>query len=240
MGEPDREAYEAAERLVREAHRRAEEAAQPGRAGRRHPTAGRAPAARRRTSTPLFALLESLKGTLPPELAAPARGRAARAADRATRRSSTTRSTVSTRRGRPSARWRTSRSNELPASSGSGSRRSCSTRPQRPWRSCSRSCCRGTRRPRSSTASSSQVNVSALGAFTFVEGAILLVAVAVGFLVWQRARRRRASTCPAGTAWRSRWPAAGACCWSSSGCSTSPTTPASSGGCSARSVPPAR
>ena len=36
----------------------------------------------------------------------------------------------------------------------------------------------------------SQVNVSALGAFTFVEGAILLVAVAVGFLVWQRARRK--------------------------------------------------
>jgi hypothetical protein len=36
----------------------------------------------------------------------------------------------------------------------------------------------------------SQVNVSALGAFTFVEGAILLVAAAVGFLVWQRARRK--------------------------------------------------
>jgi hypothetical protein len=36
----------------------------------------------------------------------------------------------------------------------------------------------------------SQVNVSALGAFTFVEGAILLVAVAVGFLVWMRARQK--------------------------------------------------
>lgn len=36
----------------------------------------------------------------------------------------------------------------------------------------------------------SQVNVSALGAFTFVEGAILLVAVAVCFLVWQRARQK--------------------------------------------------
>jgi len=35
-----------------------------------------------------------------------------------------------------------------------------------------------------------QVNVSALGAFTFVEGAILLVAVAVGFLVWARWRRK--------------------------------------------------
>jgi len=35
-----------------------------------------------------------------------------------------------------------------------------------------------------------QLNVSALGAFTFVEGAILLVAVAVGFLVWARSQRK--------------------------------------------------
>jgi hypothetical protein len=35
-----------------------------------------------------------------------------------------------------------------------------------------------------------QGNVSALGAFTFVEGAILLVAVAVCFLVWARSRRK--------------------------------------------------
>jgi hypothetical protein len=35
-----------------------------------------------------------------------------------------------------------------------------------------------------------QDNVSALGAFTFVEAAILLVAVAVLFLVWARARRK--------------------------------------------------
>jgi len=35
-----------------------------------------------------------------------------------------------------------------------------------------------------------QVNVSALGAFTFVEGAILLVAVAVCFLIWSRYQRR--------------------------------------------------
>jgi len=35
-----------------------------------------------------------------------------------------------------------------------------------------------------------QGNVSALGAFTFVEGAILLVAVAVCFLVWQRSRQK--------------------------------------------------
>ena len=35
-----------------------------------------------------------------------------------------------------------------------------------------------------------QSNVSALGAFTFVEAAILLVAIAVGFLVYARYRRR--------------------------------------------------
>ena len=35
-----------------------------------------------------------------------------------------------------------------------------------------------------------QGNVSALGAFTFVEGAILLVAVAVCFLVWARSRQK--------------------------------------------------
>lgn len=35
-----------------------------------------------------------------------------------------------------------------------------------------------------------QGNVSALGAFTFVEGAILLVCVAIGFLVWTRSKRR--------------------------------------------------
>ena len=35
-----------------------------------------------------------------------------------------------------------------------------------------------------------QANVSALGVFTFVEGAILLVAVAVCFLVWERSRQK--------------------------------------------------
>ena len=38
-----------------------------------------------------------------------------------------------------------------------------------------------------------------------------------------RARSRRRSTCRAATAWRSRSPAAGRCCCSSGGCSTSPT-----------------
>ena len=35
-----------------------------------------------------------------------------------------------------------------------------------------------------------QANVSALGVFTFVEAAVLLVAVAVLFLVWARSQRR--------------------------------------------------
>jgi hypothetical protein len=35
-----------------------------------------------------------------------------------------------------------------------------------------------------------QTNVSALGGFTFVEAAVLLVCVAVGFLVWMRSRKK--------------------------------------------------
>lgn len=35
-----------------------------------------------------------------------------------------------------------------------------------------------------------QTNVSALGGFTFVEAAVLLVCVAVGFLVWTRSRQK--------------------------------------------------
>jgi hypothetical protein len=35
-----------------------------------------------------------------------------------------------------------------------------------------------------------QTNVSALGGFTFVEAAVLLVCVAVGFLVWMRSRQK--------------------------------------------------
>src|ERR1700754_3967889 len=66
MVEPDREAYEAAERLVREAHRRAEEAAAsnvpPN--GWANSTAPPAP-----DFNALFALLEMVKGTIPPELA---------------------------------------------------------------------------------------------------------------------------------------------------------------------------
>lgn len=68
MGEPDREAYEAAERLVREAHRRAEEAA--NQAARDVPPNGWAsPGSQAPDLNAVFQLLESLKGTLPPELA---------------------------------------------------------------------------------------------------------------------------------------------------------------------------
>ena len=52
MADPDLEAYLAAERLVREAHARAQEAA------------GEAP----HTHSDLWALLDSARGTLPPEL----------------------------------------------------------------------------------------------------------------------------------------------------------------------------
>ena len=69
MGEPDREAYEAAERLVREAHAKAEEAARAAEA-RTPPNGWGSP-----TGAPavpdfaaLFALVDAAKDTLPPEL----------------------------------------------------------------------------------------------------------------------------------------------------------------------------
>jgi hypothetical protein len=69
MAEPDREAYEAAERLVREAQAKAEEAARAAAASA--PPNGYAGGAG--TAAPdlnaLFALLESIRGTVPPELA---------------------------------------------------------------------------------------------------------------------------------------------------------------------------
>ena|SRR6478609_6912656 len=70
MAEPDREAYEAAERLVREAHARAEEAARAAEANTPpHGWAGPRPSA---PAVPdfaaLFALVDAAKDTLPPEL----------------------------------------------------------------------------------------------------------------------------------------------------------------------------
>jgi hypothetical protein len=66
MAEPDRAAYEAAERLVREAHARAEAAA------RSLPPNGWSSGA---PPTPdlhgLVALLDAARGTIPPELARP-------------------------------------------------------------------------------------------------------------------------------------------------------------------------
>jgi hypothetical protein len=75
MPEPDREAYEAAERLVREASARAEEAANAAAAST--PPNGWSSGADRPDGTDsafpdvtaLLALVEGLRGTLPPELA---------------------------------------------------------------------------------------------------------------------------------------------------------------------------
>src|SRR5438045_1953534 len=67
MAEPDREAYEAAEKLVREAHRRAEEAAQATAAD--VPPNGWAGTPGTPDFNAVFGLLESLKGSVPPELA---------------------------------------------------------------------------------------------------------------------------------------------------------------------------
>lgn len=68
----DREAYEAAERLVREAHAKAEEAARAA-AAQAPPNGWASPGADSQAAgTPdfaaLFALLDAAKGTLPPEL----------------------------------------------------------------------------------------------------------------------------------------------------------------------------
>ena len=72
MPEPDREAYEAAERLVREAHASAEEAARAaarGRAGERLEQR-RAPGAQPFPDlTALLALVDAARGAIPPELA---------------------------------------------------------------------------------------------------------------------------------------------------------------------------
>src|SRR4051812_4967953 len=71
MAEPDREAYASAERLVREAHRRAEEAAQAVANGvPPHGWAGAIPSAPAAPDlNALFGLLDTLKGVVPPDLA---------------------------------------------------------------------------------------------------------------------------------------------------------------------------
>ena len=73
MPEPDREAYEAAERLVREAQGRAEEAAQSATGG--IPRSGWSTGADEPTRgvlpdfAGLFGLLEAARGNVPPEIA---------------------------------------------------------------------------------------------------------------------------------------------------------------------------
>ena len=73
MSEPDREAYEAAEKLVREASERAEEAARTA-AGEAPPRGWASSAAPPPSSSfpdlsALLALVDGLRGQLPPELA---------------------------------------------------------------------------------------------------------------------------------------------------------------------------
>jgi hypothetical protein len=68
MAEPDREAYAAAERLVREAQARAEEAA-GGAVPPRGWESGRAAQAPFPDLSNLFALVDAARGALPPELA---------------------------------------------------------------------------------------------------------------------------------------------------------------------------
>jgi hypothetical protein len=77
MGEPRNEDYEAAERLVREAHARAEEAARAG-AGAVPPNGWATPGDEPRHSPGplpdlgmLLRLVDCARGTLPPELARP-------------------------------------------------------------------------------------------------------------------------------------------------------------------------
>jgi hypothetical protein len=71
MTEPDRETYEAAERLVREAHAKAEEAARA--AAQDVPENGWASGERPASGFPdlnaLLALVDAARNTLPPELA---------------------------------------------------------------------------------------------------------------------------------------------------------------------------
>jgi hypothetical protein len=68
MAEPDREAYEAAERLVREAQARAEEAAAGG-VPPRGWESGRPAQSPFPDLSSLFALVDAARGALPPELA---------------------------------------------------------------------------------------------------------------------------------------------------------------------------
>jgi hypothetical protein len=70
MTEPDREAYDAAERLVREAHAKAEEAARAAAEGvpENGWSSGR-PESGFPDLAALFALVDAARGTLPPELA---------------------------------------------------------------------------------------------------------------------------------------------------------------------------
>ena len=78
-----------------------------------------------------------------------------------------------------------------PRSSGSGFRRSCSTPAPRPSRSCSRSCCPGTRSRCSRPASSSRATCRALGVVHVRRGARSCSSRSRSlFLVWARSRQQ--------------------------------------------------
>ena len=194
MAEPDREAYEAAERLVREAHG----ARRGGRARRRdgtsRPTAGAAApaAAVERVPGPERAVRagRDAERHAPARARPPARRRAARAADRDPRGARLLDRAPRQPAAAASARWRTSRSDE-PAQ-----------RSRRPAEGAA-DCRRGGRRARALARAALVPEVvlpgrqgrpgqrlARSGVFTFVEGAILLVAVAVCFLVWARSQQK--------------------------------------------------
>ena len=142
MAEPDREAYEAAERLVREAHAKAEEAARAAAQGvpPNGWSSGERPARGFPDLNALLALVDAARGALPPELARQladalrelliAHPRRARLLDRAARAPAAHRA-----RGGGHPDPMSPRERRFAAC-----RRSCSSRRWRPRRSRSRSC----------------------------------------------------------------------------------------------------
>ena len=227
MAEPDREAYEAGRAAGARGAARAEEAARaaaatspPQRLGAPGAAAAAAP-----DLDALFALLEALRGTVPPELAR-------QLADALRELLIAMRAVLDyyDRAAGPAGRARARRGGHPdPMSAARGTvpacRRSCSSPPRRRSRWCSRWSCPGTRsRTVQSTARSSRATSPRSASFTFVEAAILLVAARravprLGALAEEglppAGRRRRRDHA------RRR---AGRCCCSSGGCSTSPTS----------------
>ena len=191
MAEPDREAYEAAERLVREAHAKAEEAARAAEAST--PPNGWGEPGGQPPAVPDFApcsrCVDAAKGTLPPELLRQVADalRELLIALRAVLDYSIDGSTApprprARRGGHPdlmssrTERFRLPKELQLAAAAAVALVLSFVL----PWY----------QKSLFVDGDVVQSNVSALGAFTFVEAAILLVAVAVVFLVWARSQKK--------------------------------------------------